>query len=303
MPDEKAATAESAPATEHNAADVTESATGQQQAAETGQEAKGSESTQTTEKEKGPEPGNDGGELGEKGKAELIKLRKRAQEAERRTREAEIEAAYHRGGAEAGTGKTEEKTPAGHDEYHVPRPVQGENETFDDFHVRLNDWTYDRREWRKGRDSEATRKAEEARTFQTRINEQKVRGEGKYGEAFEEAVTNIPKNFITPGLAQAIFIESEMPEDIVFYLGNNPAELDRIKALSDTKKIKEIARIEDKLKAGALITQKTKAPDPTPTVKAGAFVDSDARYLDPNISTAERIRISQERKKAAARGQ
>lgn len=265
-------------------------------AAETGNEHQEETASEATAAQETAKPEEKGKELGEKGKAEVIRLRKRAQEAEK-------EAAYHRGRAEAleSAGKTEHKSPAA-DEFPVPKPTQNEGEEYADYLLRLQDWNLDRRDWRGKQEVQKRTIATERETFNSQVAASQQRGEEKYGEDFVSAISSIPANAFAPAVIRSIF-ESDAAEDVWFYLGQNPAEITRIKMLTESKQIKEIARLEDKLKAGAAQQQtKTDTPPPPPTLRAGALVDDDKRYLDPNTSTADRIRISRERKRAAAAG-
>ena len=282
MPDEQAVQVESAPTeTQETAVGAAESAT-----ATAEQETK----TETSEKpveQPAPDAAKDT-ELGEKGKAELIKLRKRAQEAEK-------QAAYERGKREALesiAGKTEPKTP---ETYVVPKPVQGAEEPYEDYLIRVQDWNLDRREYQRMQAAKNDEAAKAAQTVAEKAASHRQAGETKY-EDFYEVVSGI--NMPEPMLREVI--DSEVGHDLAYYFGKNPAELQRISALPNNRQIKEIARLEDKLKAGAVVDKTTKAPEPPPIVRASTVQTDEARYLDDNISPAERIRLSQERK--AARG-
>ena len=281
MPEEKAVIADPAPAIEAPAEVVVDSATTESEVKPEGS----TEETVPTGSEPVDKP------LGEKGAAELIKTRKRAQEAEK-------DNAYLRGQVDAltkvATGKTEEKAPgAVADGYAVPKPIQGNDEPYDDYVIRLQDWNLDRRDWKQTQTVKQTEEQKAQATISERIATQRTAGEQKYRD-FEEAVTGVD----FPSTVLTEIYESEIGHELVYHLGKNKAELARIAALPARQQIKEMARLEDKLRAGVIVKPKTEAPDPPPTVRAGATGNDDARYASSETSTAERIRMSQARKQA-----
>ena len=66
-----------------------------------------------------------------------------------------------------------------------------------------------------------------------------------------------------PAMNEAI-ANCENMGDIMYFLGKNPAEAARIAGLNPYQQVMEVARIEDKLKAGAITEPKTKTPLPPP---------------------------------------
>lgn len=290
MNTEQAATEASAPSTEQNqeqnAAAAAESATATQETSTT--------TSESTAQATGSAPAKEG-ELGEKGKQELIRLRKRAQEAER-------QAAYEKGQREATerllAGKTENRTPATADNYHVPRPVQGDSETFEDFTIRLNDWAYDRRQFQEKSKAEHEKVKAQHQTIMVRAEAQRVAGEQKYPD-FEERVSSLD---IPQALLNEV-IESDIGHDLAYHFATHPDELKSISALPFNQQLKHLGRLEDKLKAGVVTQTKTTAPAPPPTLSAGKVTFDEAYYLSDKISTAERIKMSAARKAARLKGQ
>jgi hypothetical protein len=69
-------------------------------------------------------------------------------------------------------------------------------------------------------------------------------GEGKYDD-FEDVVANARTEISEP--AYLAILETDNAADIVYHLANNPAEADRIAALSPYAQAKEIGKLEDKL--------------------------------------------------------
>lgn len=289
MTTQQAATEASATSTEQNqeqsAAAAAESATAAQETSTT--------TSETTAQDTGSEPAKEG-ELGEKGKQEIIRLRKRAQEAER-------QAAYEKGQREATerllAGKTEAKTPDTSG-YHVPRPVQGDSETFEDFTTRLSDWAYDRRQFQEKSKAEHEKVKAQHQTIMVRAEAQRVAGEQKYPD-FEERVSALD---IPQALLHEV-IESDIGHDLAYHFATHPDELKSITALPFNQQLKHLGRLEDKLKAGVVTQTKTTAPPPPPTLSAGKVTFDEAYYLSDKISTAERIKMSAARKAARRQGQ
>ncbi|HEY6022070.1 MAG TPA: hypothetical protein VIY48_20035, partial [Candidatus Paceibacterota bacterium] len=276
MADEQAAVVESAPTETQEAAVVAaESATATEQETKT-------ETSEKPVETPAPEAAKES-ELGEKGKAELIKLRKRAQEAEK-------QAAYERGQREAleRIAAAKAETHPAVDAFPVPRPIQGPEEAYDDFVIRLQDWVLDKRQFHQGI---ADKKAAEVKTIQTtreKASAQIAAGQAKYPD-FQEVVSEVvmPNSIITE------ILDSEIGHDLAYHLAQNPVELDRISALPQNKQIKEIARLEDKIRAGAVTKPKSEAPEPPPVVRASTVQNDEQRYMSDDISPAERIRLSQ----------
>jgi len=106
---------------------------------------------------------------------------------------------------------------------------------------------------------------------------------------------------LSPGVVQ-LSLDTENPEDVLYYLVSNPEESERISSLSDVKAAKEIGKIEVKLagekavdaeskKPIAPTKKQSKAPAPiTPVVTTGA-VDKD-----PSAMSAKEYRAWREKK-------
>ncbi len=103
-----------------------------------------------------------------------------------------------------------------------------------------------------------------------------------------------------PAMNQAL-AECANMGDIMYFLGKNPAEVQRIAALSPYAQVMEIGRISDKLNTP---TEKgappTKAPVPVKHVGGGDALSVD--IYDPNLSTEERIKLWRARDAAGAAG-
>lgn len=87
-------------------------------------------------------------------------------------------------------------------------------------------------------------------------------GERKYAD-FEDVVANAKAEISEP--AFYAILEAENSADIVYHLAKNPAEADRIAALSPYAQAKEIGKLEDKLQAKPI--KQSNAPDPVVPVR------------------------------------
>ncbi len=209
----------------------------------------------------------------------------------KRLRELEIENARLQGFNEAlkTGGKTDQQTPT--EQYSIPRPVQKNDEPFEDFVLRLQDWNLDKRNWQQEQKGTQEKRVQATNQLSERVITQRTAGESKY-EDFMDVVSQV--NMPTPMFNEVL--ESDIGHDIAYFLGQNQQELARISALPSNKQIKEIGRLEDKLRAGVITKPKTEAPDPPPTVRAGSVDTADRIYTDPNITAAERIRANLKKK-------
>jgi hypothetical protein len=213
-------------------------------------------STESTES-MGSEPTE---ELGEKGKQEIITLRKRAQRAEQ-------EAAYLRGLSE---GRNPQAAAA--PEPHTPQgpPSLDQYENYDDYLVAKAKHEFQADQVKREADREEQRLRNE---YNTRYQKTAA----KYPdlpEIVQSIVRNpsIPQN---PAMARAI-MESEVGPDIVYQLGQNTQELIRIASLSPTAAAREIGKWEAKvLSAPRTEPQKiSQAPEPIRAVGTKGAVSS-----------------------------
>ena len=183
--------------------------------------------------------------------------------------------------------------------YSVPEPNPEAFETVAQYAKAVAIWDNDRRDFERQEAAKTTEVKTEQQKFVEKVTAQRVAGETKY-EDFEDVVGPVQY----PITIFNEIMDSEIGHDISYYLGKNPAELDRISVLPPNRQIKEIARLEDKIRAGVQVQTKSSAPPPPPVVQAGANASEseEKAYLDDKTSAAERIRLSQARKMAALRG-
>lgn len=92
-------------------------------------------------------------------------------------------------------------------------------------------------------------------------------GERKYDD-FEEVVSSAKVDLSEP--AYLSILEAENSADIVYHLAKNPAEAERIAALSPYAQAKEIGKLEEKLTSKPV--KLSNAPTPTTPVKSASSI-------------------------------
>ena len=118
----------------------------------------------------------------------------------------------------------------------------------------------------------------------------------KYDD-FEQVAYN-PRLPITSVMAQTIQA-SEVGPDVIYYLGTNPKEADRISHLAPFLQAKEIGRIEAKLVAAPPVKKTTSAPAPiapvTPRGNNAPVIDTTDPRSIKSMSTSEWIEADRAR--------
>lgn len=118
------------------------------------------------------------------------------------------------------------------------------------------------------------REAERQSKYQSEVERQNERkadmiqtGERKYDD-FEEVVGSAKAEISEP--AFLAILEAENSADIVYHLAKNPAEAERIAALSPYAQAKEIGKLEDKLSSKP--TKLSNAPSPINPAKGASSI-------------------------------
>jgi hypothetical protein len=251
--------------------------------------------TPETPEKPGSEPA---GELGDKGKEEIITLRKRAQEAERR-------AAYLEGLAE-GRIKPEQQPEVRHELQPLIRPNTEDFDTQQAYEDALLSWNREtiKRELAAANDEQVTRQRydEIYGTYRQRMDAAAA------DNPELKAIETRPDLPISPTMAQLIH-QSEMPDKLTLYFADHPDEAMRLfktaEPLLDARGnvvgvrgnpilvAREMGRLEAKLAAEPAVKPKevTGAPEPHEPVGGGKGVINAADAFDPNLSTDERIAL------------
>lgn len=131
------------------------------------------------------------------------------------------------------------------------KPTPQQFESYEDYMDALTDWKVDQR-------MDGIRKETELERTQRQMAETAGRVMPKLKSAMEkyDDFQDVATSFQAPRAAQAAMLESDITGELYYYLGSNPAELDRISSLSDVKQVLAIRELEQKL---------TAAPTPTKT--------------------------------------
>jgi hypothetical protein len=149
-------------------------------------------------------------------------------------------------------------------------------DSLEDFQEALTDWKLDQRESAKvqvEKQRESQRQAEQARQ---RIEQAR----SKY-EDFDEVALD-PSLRVSQAMYD-VMLESDTGADVLYFLGNNPTEAERIAKLSPASAAREIGKIEAKLEAKPKAEPKvTKAPPPVKPLAGRA-----APSFDPETTTSQ----------------
>lgn len=176
------------------------------------------------------------------------------------------------------------KEPEQKSDFNKAKPNVDDYQTYEDYVDAITDWKFEKKE----AESEAKRKASEvkkqqaekadqARTEQQTFDQKRqaviVAGDKKYRD-FANTVQGIPAQILTPQMT-AVIVEIQTGADIVYHLGKNIQEAERISKLNPWAMAVEIGKIEERLK----LTDKktTKAPPPINhnSGKSGQATDID----------------------------
>jgi len=207
--------------------------------------------------------------------AKKLELEKAAQTAEERAiywrkQKAEARAEYFKGD------RREPDRPPAPQEPAVDVGPAPRKEDFEDYD-KFMDATADYRaklqiaQWR--RDEEAKSHQTESKKKLDGLLEKLNKGYEKYPD-FEE-IARDPSVPITPVIVD-ILAESEIPEDVAYYLGKNRGEAIRLSRMTPIAAAKEVARIEMELTKTNPEIKITKAPPPIKPIGSGETVTKEA---------------------------
>lgn len=138
---------------------------------------------------------------------------------------------------------------------------------------------------------------EQQAAYNESFYEKEEEARGKYDD-FEQVAYN-PRLPITEVMAEAIRA-SDVGPDVLYFLGSNPKEADRIAKLSPFLQAKEIGRLEGKVAAEPVPVKKSStAPEPITPVSARAHTAPVYDTTDPRsvkaMSTSEWIEAERKR--------
>ncbi len=136
------------------------------------------------------------------------------------------------------------------------KPVPSDFSDYEQYTEALTEWKLEEKLKTIRQESAQQQQERQASEYVAKASEKLAAGSEKY-EDFDEVVGN-PDLRVTREMAAAI-VETDAPDDVAYFLGENPKEAARIAALPPVKQIWEIARIADKFKKQP---SATKAPPP-----------------------------------------
>ena len=149
------------------------------------------------------------------------------------------------------------------------KPREENYSSYGEYLEDLADWKADQKlqEWQQSKSEEANKQKEqqEKQTLKQRTEDIVKRGEEKYDD-FEDALRNFDVELSQP--AFMAITESDIAEDVTYYLATHEAEAKRIAALSPYAQAKEIGKLEEKLTKPP-VKEISKAPDPIKPVTSG----------------------------------
>lgn len=137
----------------------------------------------------------------------------------------------------------------------------------------------------------------------TYTHEQRLQEFVKTAPDFEEVLDNVEHVRFAPTTLEAL-ATSDIGPQLMYELGKNPSEAERISRLHPVQQVKELGRIEERLasKKTAAATPKTETKAPAPLKPAaGKASVSKVDITDPNLDFAAFKRAREEQLKARQR--
>lgn len=169
-----------------------------------------------------------------------------------------------------------------------PKPDQFQD--YETYIAALTDWKVDQKLGGIRKESEAQQRKREAEEMTVKQLPKIERGREKY-EDFDEVVRDFVAQ-VPPAMHDAI-LESEVTDQLLYFLGQNPAERDRIFRLSNVGQVKAIAALETKL---TTVPTPTKTPPPIVPNSTKAPVTKDLSQMDyKDFVKARRAQIAARR--------
>ncbi|MGE5621429.1 MAG: hypothetical protein ACM3VY_00230 [Candidatus Bathyarchaeota archaeon] len=291
QPTQTATTATATAAAPESAQPATEAAA--PASAVTGQEpAAGTEAAQgQTDGTQAPE-GEDGQHQKRKGRD----IQKRFDELTRQREDAKAEADYWRrlatGQQQPAGQQPTQQTPAPADD---PEPVPEQFNDLKDYAKALAEWTADR----KVKEALADQRNQEAQQQAQKQQQDTAKAWSDRQESVRNELPDydevlVASDIALPGHVMQAIVESDVGPKIAYHLAKNPAEAEKLLAMTPTAALKEIGRIEGRLSASATssTTAQPAASKPVETSKAPAPISpvsgsSSAEVKDPEKMSFE----------------
>jgi len=176
------------------------------------------------------------------------------------------------------------------------KPKKADFEEEDAYNEALMDWKVDMKFKSSEKIAEAKVEKKEEKPPEEfegadELNEALARGREKYDD-FEELTSD--ENLIFPVKLAQVVIELDDPEEIMYYLAQNPEESKRLSSLSSVKAAVEISKLDlevkpvEEKKEEPKIKKQSKAPEPISSVKTDGAVEKDPEKMTPKEYRAYR---------------
>jgi len=171
------------------------------------------------------------------------------------------------------------------------KPLKADFDDEDEYIEALTDWIIDNKLKTSQKTVEKETKDSEEKQAITEtyegLDDAMESGREKY-EDFNEIVLD-EDLIISPTVTQ-ILLDTDIPDDIMYYLGNNPEKSEKISQLDPIRAAKEIGKIEVSLLNKSSETtpevkkvnkKQSKAPAPIKPVRANGLVEKDPNKMSP----------------------
>lgn len=174
------------------------------------------------------------------------------------------------------------------------KPVPASFNSYEDYLEALSDWKADQRisKFKSELQETESKKTEQQHaetvrsSFSSKVDAAREKYEDFDSVAFDESLP------VTQFMTQAI-VETDNGADILYHLGNNPKEAQRIASLSPIAQAREIGRLEMKLSQTPVKPKTSSAPAPINPVGKGSTTTSPE-----NMSTEEWMKWREDQIKA-----
>ena len=258
-------------------------------ASEEEKEKKEKEEKEEKKKEKSEEKSEKKEEKQVEEPADSKKVQKRINKLTKKMRTAERENEFNKKRADELEKKLKEY------DFEVPgddKPLKVDFDDEDEYIEALTDWKIEKK---LGKTQQIAAKDEQIEAEQDAVKESYGEldnaidsGKEKY-EDFTDLVMD--KDLVISSEVTQILLDTEIPEDIMYYLASNPEESERISNLDPLRVAKEIGKIENSLETAEKnevkklvkkkVKKQSKAPAPISSVRTDGVTEKDPNKMSP----------------------
>lgn len=170
------------------------------------------------------------------------------------------------------------------------KPVVDNFESYEDYLDALSDWKVDQRLAQQAQQQEQNRQTQSLQDRQAAFN---ARAATHEAEDFQAVAFN-PNLPVNEAMSEVI-MDSDKGPDLLYYLGQNPAEAARIASLSPVHAARELGLVEARLSLPKAKTVSSAPPPIEPISGAGESPKVDPMKLTPDEWAAQRNRELREK--------